>query len=83
MCLNDPPRRRGLYDDRCASHLAKRDGPCERYAGQLLPLAWLAPDLVESILAGTQPPVLSLGTLTKQPLPADWDAQRRMFASAG
>jgi hypothetical protein len=64
-------------------HLARHHGICERYAGRLMPLAWLAPDLVETLLAGKQPPAVSLGALTRQPIPMDWDAQRRLFAAMG
>jgi len=60
--------------------LAKAEGLCEHYAARLMPLAWLAPDLVELILDGRQPRALSLGALTKQPLPADWGEQRALFA---
>ncbi len=63
--------------------LAQRHGLCNRYAGQLMPLAWLAPDIVEAILAGKQPLALSLGALTKQSLPLDWDGQRKLIAGLG
>ena len=56
--------------------LARREGLCKHYAGGLIPLAYLAPDLVEQILAGRQPRTLTIASLTKQPLPLDWDAQR-------
>jgi hypothetical protein len=50
-----------------------------------MPLAWLALalDLVEAILAGKQPRAVSLGVPTKQPLPMDWESQRRQFANPG
>jgi len=48
-----------------------------------MPLAWLAPDLVEQILTGRQPAAVSLGALTRSPLPMDWDAQRRLFQQIG
>ena len=60
--------------------LAMAEGLCEHYAAKLMPLAWLAPDLVELILDGRQPRVLSLGAITKQPLPMNWDEQRALFA---
>jgi site-specific DNA recombinase len=63
--------------------LARRHGVCNRHAGQIMPLAWLAPDLVEAILAGKQPAAVSLGALTKQPLPIEWEAQRKLFANLG
>lgn len=63
--------------------LALSEGYCEHYAAKLLPLAWLAPDLVETILAGRQPAAMSLSGLTKQPLPVDWDEQRALFDRVG
>jgi len=56
---------------------------CKTYAARLMPLAWLAPDLVEQILTGRQPAAVSLGALTRSPLPMDWDAQRRLFQQIG
>ncbi len=56
--------------------LARREGLCNHYAGDLLPLAYLVPDLVEQILAGRRPRALTLALLTKQPLPLDWEEQR-------
>jgi DNA invertase Pin-like site-specific DNA recombinase len=63
--------------------LALAEGYCNHYAARLLPLAWLAPDLVEQILSGRQPRAVSLGALVAEPLPMDWDAQRQVFASCG
>ena len=63
--------------------LADAEGYCSRYAARLLPLAWLAPDLKEAILTGHQPRAVSLGSLTKLPLPVNWDDQRRLFATIG
>jgi hypothetical protein len=60
--------------------LARREGLCNHYTSRLLPLAYLAPDITEAILAGRQPRSHSLATLTAQPLPLDWDAQRGLFA---
>ena len=51
----------------------------ERYIGRILPLAFLAPDLVESILEGKHPPDLSLETL-RSALPNSWDEQRTQFS---
>ncbi|HEV2364012.1 MAG TPA: hypothetical protein VGS12_07415 [Caulobacteraceae bacterium] len=49
------------------------------YIAKLLPLAWLAPDLVEAILDGRQPPTMTLSALTAKALPEDWVEQRRLF----
>ncbi len=61
--------------------LAKREGLCAHYAARLLPLAYLAPDLTETILAGRQSRTLTLKTLTDQPLPIAWEAQRRLVSA--
>jgi DNA invertase Pin-like site-specific DNA recombinase len=58
------------------SALARREKLCSHYAARLLPLAYLAPDLIEQILEGRQPRTLSLGSLTAQPIPLDWAEQR-------
>jgi hypothetical protein len=44
---------------------------------RLLPLAFLAPDIVEAIMAGRQPPELTARHLKRfDNLPLDWDRQR-------
>jgi len=63
--------------------LAKREGLCNHYTARLLPLAYLAPDLTDAILAGRQPRSVSLAALTAQPLPMDWAAQRALLATLG
>ncbi|WP_193540151.1 hypothetical protein [Rhodopila globiformis] len=45
------------------------------YAGTILRLTLMAPDIVESILDGRQPPELGVPTLLK-PFPPDWSKQR-------
>lgn len=59
--------------------LACAEGLCNHYTTRLLPLAYLAPDIVTQILEGRQPRAVSLGALTAAPLPANWEAQRRRF----
>lgn len=61
-------------------HLAKCEQVCPIYTGQLLPLAFLAPDLTEAIIDGRQPARLSLISLINATLPMRWDEQRRFFA---
>jgi len=47
---------------------------------RILPLAFLAPDIVEAILAGSQPIGLTANRLKRlSPLPADWADQQRML----
>lgn len=60
--------------------IADMEGVSTRYVGQLLPLAFLAPDIVESILAGRQPVDLTAEKLIKQvELPLEWAEQRRVL----
>ena len=80
--------RRWTADLRTGRHgstaqLAKAENLCVRYLGQILPLAYMAPDLVEQIIAGRQPHALSLGALIAHPFPMDWNEQRRLFMAIG
>jgi hypothetical protein len=59
--------------------LARREGLCNHYTSRLLPLAYLAPDLVEMIILGRQPRSVSLAALTAEPLPLSWIDQRARF----
>ncbi|GAM96856.1 site-specific recombinase [alpha proteobacterium U9-1i] len=61
--------------------LASAERACIHYTAKLLPLAYLAPDLVDMILDGRQPPRLTLMALIAEPLPLSWNAQRERFAS--
>ena len=63
--------------------LAQRNNLCVNYTSRLLPLAYLAPDILETILQGNQPRTASLSDLIAVDLPADWAAQRRIFARLG
>jgi hypothetical protein len=55
--------------------IAREHGVMPRYVRRILRCAFLAPDLVEAILQGRQPPELTLDRLCKN-LPLDWGAQR-------
>lgn len=63
--------------------LAKTEKLCVRYLGQILPLAYMAPDLIEQIVEGRQPQALSLGALIAKPFPSDWIQQRKLFMAIG
>ncbi len=84
VCLARDWRRR-LETGEVAStrELARIENLCHRHTGRLLPLAWLAPDLVAMILEGRQPRTMSLQSLTERPLPRLWDDQRRLVAQFG
>ncbi len=60
--------------------IAQREKVCPIYMGELLPLAFLAPDLIETIIDGRQPARLSLISLIRARLPLRWDEQRALFA---
>lgn len=61
--------------------LAQRHSLCLRYTAKLLPLAYLAPDLTAAVIEGRHSRALTLSALTAQPLPLDWNEQRRLVAS--
>jgi hypothetical protein len=62
---------------RSLAEIAKREGLAVRYVGRLIRLAFLAPDIVESIVEGRQPTTLTTEALTRRiELPLEWDSQR-------
>ena len=65
---------------RSFAEIARVDGISRRYVANLIPLAFLAPDIVASILSGTQPVELTAEVLTKRvDLPLDWAEQRALL----
>ena len=72
-----------LMSDRAKSlaHIARAEGVSDRYVSHLMPLAFLAPDIVEAILAGAQPVDLTAETLIRRTdLPLDWAEQRALLS---
>ncbi len=62
----------GLHD------LGKQYGADPSDISRILPLAFLAPDIVEAILDGSQPPELTAARLKRmRDLPLNWQQQRR------
>jgi len=62
------------------THLANKEGVQRTYLSRIVPLAFLAPDIVETILDGQQPIELSLDRLlASMPLPLDWRDQRAVL----
>ncbi|PCJ67006.1 MAG: hypothetical protein COA73_00745 [Candidatus Hydrogenedentota bacterium] len=59
--------------------LCRGEHQSEGYVRRLLPLSFLAPDIIESILDGKQPPSLDLKHCTTTELPHYWDAQRKLL----
>jgi hypothetical protein len=58
--------------------VAQAEGLDERYVSRILQFAFLAPDIVKSIVNGRQPASLSLEHFRTH-LPISWDAQRRQL----
>jgi hypothetical protein len=62
---------------------AQQQGISQSYASRLVRLAWLAPDIVESILDGRQPKGLTASSLMRDTrIPMDWQDQRRALGFA-
>ena len=71
-----------LRDRKVASvlGLAERHRMHHRDVSRILPLGLLAPDIVEAILAGSQPTDLTVSRLKRlSDLPVLWDQQRRIL----
>lgn len=62
--------------------LARRDGVKASEISRALPLAFLAPSIVETILDGRQPLDLTAERLLRTDLPLDWDDQQRLLRIA-
>jgi hypothetical protein len=59
------------------TEIAAAQGVDPSYVARILRLTLLAPDIVESILDGTEPDGASLSRLHR--LPSDWEGQRRVL----
>jgi site-specific DNA recombinase len=62
--------------------IAREHGLTPRYVGRLLRCAFLAPEVVEAILQGRQPPQLTLARLCKN-LPLGWAEQQEALGLRG
>ncbi len=58
--------------------LGRREQISPSYVGRIIRLTFLAPDIVEAILNGTQPRLLDTKSLLR-PFPAEWNAQKPHF----
>lgn len=64
------------------AEVARDAGHSEAYIRTRAPLAFLAPSIQSAILAGTQPPDLTLARIVRTGVPLDWDAQAKLFGVA-
>jgi hypothetical protein len=64
--------------------IAKSNGVGKQYVGRLIRLAFLAPEMVERIVAGRQPPELTTQSLQagRFDIPVGWAAQKRALGFA-
>jgi len=80
--LRDARRARELLEDHRECSLEELGAKIGRHRGhfsRLVQLSYLAPDIVTSILDGTQPEGLTSTALRKAHLPMDWALQRRLL----
>jgi site-specific DNA recombinase len=62
------------------AEIAAREALAVRYVGRLIRLAFLAPDIVESIVEGRQPTSLTVEALTRHiEMPLEWRSQRAVL----
>jgi DNA invertase Pin-like site-specific DNA recombinase len=66
---------------RSLRELAQREGITRRYIRRLVNLAFLSPDLIETVLHGRQPVELTAKRLTELDLPLNWTEQHLLLAS--
>ncbi|WP_374595275.1 hypothetical protein [Sphingosinicella sp.] len=64
------------------SVIATEAGKCRKRMMRLSPLAWLAPDIVEAIVQGSQPATLTHQKLLSTVLPIQWQEQRVVLGFA-
>ena len=64
---------------RSMEEIAVRERCTEAYVRQVIELAFLAPEIIESIVAGTQPRHMTVDRLVRMTLPLSWRDQRRQI----
>ncbi len=67
----------GAY--KSVSAIAQAEGLMPTTVGRMMRLARLAPDIVEQLMAGSQPRRLTLLWLMRNDIPASWPEQRQML----
>jgi hypothetical protein len=72
-----------LFRAQSVAEIAEREGVTDRYVRRLMRLAFLAPEIVEAIIAGNQPPELTAEALAERiDLPLLWTAQEQAVGIA-
>ncbi len=87
--INGIIKARGWFDELVSgrvgtlTQIASRDGIDLGTLSRMLNLAFLAPDIIEAIMAGHHPADLTVEKLTKKiELPLDWAEQKRLLGCA-
>lgn len=70
-----------IKQGRTFEEIAASENLSKRRILQVIDLAFLAPDIVKSIMQGDQPIGLTAKWLGRHPLPSDWHTQRRIVAT--
>jgi site-specific DNA recombinase len=83
LIANAHATRRSLIDGKILSHSDEDDSQTRRHQMRLARLSYLAPEIVQSILNGTQPAQLTARRMLREPnIPLAWAEQRRLFGFA-
>jgi hypothetical protein len=70
-----------IIDSKTCAEIARAEGTSTRRIQQVVELAMLAPEVLDSIATGRQPAGLTTDYLIKIGFPALWSEQRRLFAA--
>ncbi|MEK6746124.1 MAG: recombinase family protein [Pseudomonadota bacterium] len=62
--------------------IAEKERVERTYAGDVMRLKYLSPEITTMIMNGTQPRNLNVSQLVRQPLPMDWEAQKTLLQIA-
>lgn len=64
---------------RTIADLAASSGRCRKRLSRLLRLSWIAPEIVDAILAGRQPQTLTVSSILASDLPLHWPCQKSVL----
>lgn len=65
--------------DMSLRELARKEKVAHVYISKMMKLTYLAPDIIDAIIVGTQPQSLKISDLLKSPIPASWSKQRTKY----
>lgn len=65
--------------DMSSRDLSKKEKLDRSYMARVMKLTYLAPDIIEAIMIGTQPNTLKISDLIKSPIPVSWSEQRKKY----